>query len=183
MSDLEHILMKSRDAAAGGRGVLSTGEALAAALVLNRADWLAEMGYTIAEAIQRVGPEWASLIPEAAKLLSRANESLAEVARSSKEEVLLKNMEEGDGTIYLQGKLVTYGNAPGYRSVSLVFDIRRVGPEPGFPHRIDLSIGPKDGEVIVSHILECHRAAWDRGGGLPLDVGADEKRPRWIGTQ
>jgi hypothetical protein len=34
-ADLAHILAKSRDAAAGGIGALSTGEALAAALVLN----------------------------------------------------------------------------------------------------------------------------------------------------
>ena len=39
-----------------GRGVLSTGELIAVALVLNRADWLGS--YTILEAIERLGPEW-----------------------------------------------------------------------------------------------------------------------------
>ncbi|WP_292597840.1 hypothetical protein [Mesorhizobium sp.] len=48
---------------------MSTGEKLAAALVLNRPDRLAEMNYTLAEAIGRVGPEWLSLIPEAARAL------------------------------------------------------------------------------------------------------------------
>ena len=43
-ADLARILAKARDAAAGGIGALSTGEALAAALVLNRPDWLATDG-------------------------------------------------------------------------------------------------------------------------------------------
>lgn len=37
--------------------------------MLNRPDWLAEMNYTLTEAIERVGPEWLSLIPEAARAL------------------------------------------------------------------------------------------------------------------
>ena len=68
--DLEQILAKSRDAARGGFGVLSTGELLAAALVLNRADWLASMDYTMAEAIGRVGAAWLAQIPEAARILA-----------------------------------------------------------------------------------------------------------------
>lgn len=67
--DLRHIVGKSRDAQCGGFVALSTGEKLAAALVLNRPDWLAKMDYTIAEAIGRIGPQWAALIPDAAKLL------------------------------------------------------------------------------------------------------------------
>ncbi|RUV66769.1 hypothetical protein EOA50_30060, partial [Mesorhizobium sp. M1A.F.Ca.IN.020.30.1.1] len=46
---LQHIIAKARDAKHGGFGVLSTGEKLAAALVLNRPDWLAEMNYTLTE--------------------------------------------------------------------------------------------------------------------------------------
>jgi hypothetical protein len=68
-TELAHIVRKVRDAKAGGFGVLSTGEKLTAALVLNRADWLAQMDYTMAEAIDRVGPEWLGLIPEAARIL------------------------------------------------------------------------------------------------------------------
>ncbi|WP_292537358.1 hypothetical protein [Mesorhizobium sp.] len=48
---------------------MSTGEKLAAALVLNRPDCLAEINDTLAEAIERVGPEWLSLISEAARAL------------------------------------------------------------------------------------------------------------------
>ena len=58
MSELDHIIRKARYALHGGFSVLSTGEKLAAALVLNRADWLASMDYTMAEAIDRVGAEW-----------------------------------------------------------------------------------------------------------------------------
>jgi hypothetical protein len=39
-------------------------------LVLNRADRLAGMGYTLAEAIDRTGPEWLSLVPKVAKQLA-----------------------------------------------------------------------------------------------------------------
>ena len=44
-------------------------EKLAAALVLNRADLLASMKFTIAEAIERVGPDWLRLIPRVARLI------------------------------------------------------------------------------------------------------------------
>ena len=66
---LQQILDKSRAARDGHFGVLSTGEKLAAALVLNRADLLASVHYTMAEAIERVGADWRARIPEAARVL------------------------------------------------------------------------------------------------------------------
>lgn len=48
----------------------STGEKVAVALVLNRADWLAEIQYTLAEAIERSGPDWVSVIPQVARQLA-----------------------------------------------------------------------------------------------------------------
>jgi hypothetical protein len=69
----EHLLRKARDAKRGGRdawGVQSTGEKVAVALVLNRADWLEEIQYTIAEAIERSGQEWVSIIPHVARQLA-----------------------------------------------------------------------------------------------------------------
>jgi len=69
----EHLLRKSRDAKRGGKdawGVQSTGEKVAVALVLNRADWLAEIDYTIPEAIERSGMEWAAIIPQLARQLA-----------------------------------------------------------------------------------------------------------------
>jgi hypothetical protein len=38
--------------------------------VLNRADWLAELQYTIAEAIERSGQEWVAIIPQVARQLA-----------------------------------------------------------------------------------------------------------------
>jgi hypothetical protein len=69
----EHLFRKSRDAKRGGQdawAAQSTGEKVAVALVLNRADWLTEMQYTIAEAIERSGVEWVAIIPQVARQLA-----------------------------------------------------------------------------------------------------------------
>ena len=69
----EHLLRKSQDAKCSGHeawAVQSTGERVAVALVLNRVDWLAELDYTIAEAIERSGPEWVAIIPQVARQIS-----------------------------------------------------------------------------------------------------------------
>ena len=68
-----HLLRKTQDAKHGGHdawAVQSTGEKAAVALVHNRADWLAEHGYTIAEAIERTGPERVEMIPQIARQLA-----------------------------------------------------------------------------------------------------------------
>ena len=67
MNTVTKLLVLARHAATGYFGVLSTGEKLAAALILNRPDWLADMNYTLADAIWRVGPEWLRDIPAAAE--------------------------------------------------------------------------------------------------------------------
>lgn len=64
---LRHFLSKARDAVKGGHpawSVQSTGERCAVALALNRADWLAEIDYTLAEAIDRLDPDWLECVPE-----------------------------------------------------------------------------------------------------------------------
>ena len=69
----QHLLNKAHDAIRGGYdawAVQSTGEKVAVALVLNRADWLAEYQYTIAEAIERAGQEWVAMIPQIARQLT-----------------------------------------------------------------------------------------------------------------
>jgi hypothetical protein len=69
----EHLLRKSRDAKSGGHdtwAVQSTGEKVAVALVLNHADWLEEIQYTIAEAIERSSVEWVAMIPQVARQLA-----------------------------------------------------------------------------------------------------------------
>ena len=70
----EHLLRKSRDAKRGGHAawsVQSTGEKVAVALVLNRADWLSTIQYTIADAIERSGIEWVAMIPQVARQLAK----------------------------------------------------------------------------------------------------------------
>ena len=74
----EHLLRKAQDAKRGGHGawaVQSTGEKVAVALVLNRFDWLAEHGYTVAEAIERAGREWVEIIPQVARELADEEEA------------------------------------------------------------------------------------------------------------
>ena len=88
---LEQILDKSRAARDGHFGVLSTGEKLAAALVLNQHDWLAKMDYTMAEAIERVGPEWMSRVPEAARLLEHEADLGQELQQNASEEWLAEH--------------------------------------------------------------------------------------------
>jgi hypothetical protein len=69
----QHLLRKSLDAKRGGHAAWtaqSTGERVAVALVLSRADWLAEIDYSIAEAMERTGPEWVAIIPQVARQLA-----------------------------------------------------------------------------------------------------------------
>ncbi|MDR2215739.1 MAG: hypothetical protein LBE59_07855 [Nevskiaceae bacterium] len=67
--EFNRLLRMCRDAMRGGWSAQSAGEKLAAALVLNRADWLKQMDCTIPEAIERVGREWISIIPTVARTL------------------------------------------------------------------------------------------------------------------
>jgi len=69
-TDMNQILNKVQQAAAGELTGLSTEEALIAALVLNRPDWLDQMRYTVAQALDRIGPLWATAIPSIAQSLS-----------------------------------------------------------------------------------------------------------------
>lgn len=62
---LDKIIGIAHIARAGGFGALSTGEQLAAALVLNRADWLAAINFTMSQAMERLGTEWLDRIPSA----------------------------------------------------------------------------------------------------------------------
>lgn len=68
--NMPQILAKVRAASDGQRAGLSTGELLIAALVLNEPDWLADMQYSIADALDRIGPEWAAIIPRIAQALA-----------------------------------------------------------------------------------------------------------------
>lgn len=181
--DFKHMLGKARDAAAGGINAMSTGEALAAALVLNRPDWLAAINYTIAEAIDCIGPEWANLVPAVAKEFDRdvqeAAYATAECARSAKLDQLA-GQQRADGELDFSAKLVTYGDAPGYRDVSLTLDLEPIGDDRGPTIRACIRLNAKDGEAVAGHIKHVHEFAWDRSGGRPIDAEPNEPRPRWI---
>lgn len=124
--DFKHMLSKARDAAAGGINAMSKGEALAAALVLNRPDWLAAMSHTIAEAIDRIGPTWAILVPAVAKEFERdaqtAAYASAERTRLARHDELASR-QQIDSELDFSAKLLTYGDAPGYRDVTFTFDL------------------------------------------------------------
>jgi hypothetical protein len=69
-AQLRHIVRKCLDVKdADGPGALSTGEALAAAIVLNRPEWLARMNYTLAEAFDRIDVEWWPLLRQAERII------------------------------------------------------------------------------------------------------------------
>ncbi len=57
----------------GDTGPLSTGEALTAALVLNRHDWLKEMDYTIAQALDRIDQDTIPHLADAARKVAEVD--------------------------------------------------------------------------------------------------------------
>lgn len=72
-----HLYNKALHAHRGGDaawGVMSTGEKVAVAVVLNRFDWLQEMDYTIADAIERMEDEWVLATPRIAHLIASGAE-------------------------------------------------------------------------------------------------------------
>ena len=75
-TELRHLVGKGLDAKRGGHAawsVQSTGEKLAVAVVLDKAEWLAEMDYTLAEAFDRIGPIWWSLLLDAQRQLDNGD--------------------------------------------------------------------------------------------------------------
>lgn len=176
MSSFDHLLMKVREAAASGIGSMSTGEALAAALVLNRSDWLASMGYTIAQALDRVDDDWIALIPKAERMVKAADSIMNDAKTAGRNEAALNDISSTSDVVDVNAKLVTCGNAPGYRDASFTFDLQR----PGSPttHRVCIQVGSEDGESVMRHILSIHRFAWRND--TPIDIRNGEQRPRWI---
>ncbi len=183
---LNHIVGVCRLAAKQGNvGVLSTGESLVAAIVLNRADWLAEMDYTITEALDRLGGEWVSQLSAARKVLDDdANAALvvAEgMAKARVRPVPKAAKDDGEPTIIdYDGTLVTYGEAPGYRDVYLTVDLREIdGTLDGHKFRASIRLNAGDSGDVAQHILRVHGFAWSTARG-PIDKKEGEKRPAWL---
>lgn len=61
-TEYQHLFAKAQDVKRAGKAawqVQSTGEKLAVAIVLNKPEWIKEMDYTLAEAVDRAaGGEW-----------------------------------------------------------------------------------------------------------------------------
>lgn len=80
MNPAQKILEALEKAACGAFGVLSTGETLVVAMILNRHDLLGR--YTMLEAIDRLGPDWASAARTVEKSLS--GDRIQQIAKSIK---------------------------------------------------------------------------------------------------
>lgn len=104
-----------------GIGTMSLGEALTAALVLDRSDWLHERGYSIAEALDRIGPGWAARLPEVARQFhtnvtqARSRFSFEIVPHHSETggytlRLLDDGQEVGGGQFSAQGKSVRFAD-------------------------------------------------------------------------
>ncbi len=78
-----------------------------------------------------------------------------------------------DGTIHTD-KLVTYGDAPGYRDISLCIEIN----EGDTKREVTLYFSKDNAIAIMRHVHEVNRIAW--AGGKPIDAIEGEKIPRWL---
>lgn len=81
-----------------------------------------------------------------------------------------------EARVDVNAKLVTYGHAPGYRSVNLVFDVEELRGGPTM--RLDMNLSAADGVAIRNHVQEVHRSAWS--GGAPIDAQPGERPPAWL---
>lgn len=86
-----------------------------------------------------------------------------------------------DSSVFVNAELVSTPMSPGYRSLSLVVDMKQ--PSSGKTLRADMQFSAEDSLRIRQHIVETHRAAWgidDRG---PIDRREGEKRPAWLSRE
>ncbi|PLC53939.1 hypothetical protein CR155_10935 [Pollutimonas nitritireducens] len=88
----------AQQAAQYGIGAMSLGEALTAALVLDRSDWLHERGYSIAEALDRIGPDWAARLSNVAR---RFHTEATQATRRFSFEIIPRHSEIGGYTLRL----------------------------------------------------------------------------------
>ncbi|AXV99238.1 hypothetical protein CJO80_27180 (plasmid) [Ralstonia solanacearum] len=71
----------------------------------------------------------------------------------------------------------TYGNAPGYRDVTLILEVAdgvaRTAP-------VELQLSAADSAELARNLLDLHRRAWRDAQRGPLDRQAGETRPHWL---
>ncbi|MDP9897385.1 hypothetical protein J2W32_006458 [Variovorax boronicumulans] len=71
--------------------------------------------------------------------------------------------------------LHTYGDAPGYRDVSVY---ARIGEQGNTEVRLRLT--PGDSETLMLHVTRVHAFAWRDAERGPLDKKPGERRPAWL---
>lgn len=78
--------------------------------------------------------------------------------------------------------LVTYGDAPGYRDVSLTLDCEVVGEQRQAVGtvRLDVRLGAEDGVAVMQHVQRVNVFAWRDAERGPLDRREGERRPSWL---
>ncbi|WP_084217404.1 DUF7673 family protein [Xenophilus azovorans] len=75
---------------------------------------------------------------------------------------------------YFDARVKTYGDAPGYRHISLV-----LGLGENENTQIEVRLDPSDSVDVMMHIAHVHAFCWRSGRG-PLDAREGEQRPRWL---
>lgn len=73
-----------------------------------------------------------------------------------------------------EARVISYGNAPGYRDVTLVL---AVGDKENT--RVDVRLDSAGSVGVMQHIAHVHAFCWSSECG-PLDAREGEKRPRWL---
>lgn len=185
MDNLTHMVSSALAAARSGYGALSTGEALAAALILNDHTALAERGTTIAEALDRVGPDWSALIPAASKRVAAQLDDVEQTRRQIKRQDADKKFVDyaSDGEpVDLEAKFVTYGEAPGYRDAYITLKLVPLGSTMDGPKTVTATVrlDAIDSAKVAQSIIDIHQLAW-RAGNRPIDAKETETRPTWLG--
>ena len=79
-----------------------------------------------------------------------------------------------DGGTFI-ASLRTYGDAPGYRDVSVYALIGEGGNT-----EVELRLNPQDSEALMQHITRVHALAWKNAERGPLDLREGERRPAWL---
>jgi hypothetical protein len=184
-STWETLLRIGRNAQNGGHGVMSTGERLAAALLLNRPDWIAADGFTLAGAVERLGTDWLSRIPQVARQLEDEQEASSAAAYAEAERLRIAKIAavapaaEGDPPRF-DAAFVSHGSAPGYRDVEIVVDLT---PEQDGVEslRAVLRFDSADAARVARAVQDVHSVAWRNGD--PLDLKPGETKPRWLPAQ
>lgn len=184
MHHLTHMVSSALTAARSGYGTLSTGEALAAALILNDHAVLVDREMTIAEALDRVGPDWSALIPTASKRVLAQLDDLEQTRRQVKKQEADERFVDfaaDDEPVDLEAKFVTYGEAPGYRDAYITLKLVPLGSEMDGPKTVTATVrlNAVDSAKVAQSIFDIHQLAW-RAGNRPIDAKDSEKRPSWL---